>query len=124
MISLDPEFVGTLAPEPKLTSAVDEKHDIPFARLPRLERLRVQGKADETEEDQQEEGVDNAEDNQGGQVKLSKAEKEKKKMRGKNKSLKRYLSMSLPSSPRSACSTSSFIMFFELSLIVIYFVVL
>ncbi len=91
MISLNPEFVGSLAPEPKLTTAVNEKHDIPFARLPRLERLRVQGKADETEE--QDEGLESADDAKGGQVgreKPTKVEKEKKKMRGKNKSLKRY----------------------------------
>lgn len=108
MISLNPEFVGSLAPEPKLTTAVNDKHDIPFARLPRLERLRVQGKADETE-DQENDGGDhnnsnNDDDgggeggdpdtkgNQAGREKLTKADKEKKKMRGKNKSLKRFLS--------------------------------
>lgn len=85
MISLDPEFVGSLAPEPKLTTAVNDKHDIPFARLPRLERLRVSGQADETEETDAEEDVEDV----NGDAKLSKAEKEKKKMRGKNKSLKR-----------------------------------
>ena len=68
-------------------------HDIPYARLPRYERLRVSGKADETEEDRRdgaggsdEEGADEL-----AKGALSKAEKEKKKMRGKNKSLKRYL---------------------------------
>ena len=89
MISLDPDFVGSLAPTPKLTTAVDDKSELPFARLPRLERLRVSGKADETEED-----GDVAGDNESGEEgtkPLSKAEKEKKKMRGKNKSLKRYL---------------------------------
>lgn len=89
MITLDPDFVGSLAPTPKLTTAVDDKSELPFARLPRLERLRVSGKADETEED-----GDAAGDNESGEEgakPLSKAEKEKKKMRGKNKSLKRYL---------------------------------
>ncbi|KAI0339331.1 BING4CT-domain-containing protein [Trametopsis cervina] len=91
MITLDPEFVGSLAPPPKLTTAVDDTHDTPYARLPRLERLRVSGKADETED------VDAAPESAGedeeGEFKghMSKAEKEKKKMRGKNKSLKRYL---------------------------------
>ncbi|EKM53187.1 uncharacterized protein PHACADRAFT_98393 [Phanerochaete carnosa HHB-10118-sp] len=52
-ITLDPEFISSLAPEPKLTTAVNDKIEVPYAQLPRLERLR--------------------------------------KMRGKNKSLKRYL---------------------------------
>ena len=88
MIALDPEFVGSLAPEPKLTTAVNETHDIPFARLPRLERLRVSGKADETEETDDEPGGDDEADGKAKKP-LTKAEKEKKKMRGKNKSLKR-----------------------------------
>lgn len=85
-ISLDPEFVGSLAPAPKLTTAVDDTHDTTYARLPRLERLRVSGQADETEEGDEEDG---AEGDDGEPKKLNKAEKEKKKMRGKNKSLKR-----------------------------------
>lgn len=88
MITLDPEFVGSLAPTPKLTTAVDDKLDIPYARLPRLERLRVSGKADETE-DGDEEAADGDDGEKEGTKKLSKAEKEKKRMRGKNKSLKR-----------------------------------
>ena len=92
-IALDPDFVGSLAPPPKLSTAVDGQHDIPYARLPRHERLRVSGKADETEVGDEN---DAAEDEGGacggeGRRSASKAEKEKKKMRGKNKSLKRYL---------------------------------
>jgi U3 small nucleolar RNA-associated protein 7 len=85
MISLDPEFIGSMAPPTKLTTAVDGKIDLPFARLPRMERLRVQGKADETED-----VAMNGEDENVGHAATSRAEKEKKKMRGKNKSLKRY----------------------------------
>ncbi|OCH89161.1 BING4CT-domain-containing protein [Obba rivulosa] len=86
MITLDPEFVGSLAPPPKLSTAVEGAHDIPFARLPRHERLRVSGKADETEEG-------DARAASGGEegAPQTKEEKEKRKMRGKNKSLKRYL---------------------------------
>jgi U3 small nucleolar RNA-associated protein 7 len=91
MITLDPEFVGSLAPPPKLTTAVDDKLDVPFARLPRLERLRVQGKADETEEGDETENAADGSDEERTSSRPSKAEKEKKKMRGKNKSLKRYL---------------------------------
>ena len=64
MITLDPEFVGSLAPPPKLTTAVDDKSDIPYARLPRYERLKVSGKADETEEaDEDEDDGESSEDN-------------------------------------------------------------
>ncbi|KAG8221747.1 WD40-repeat-containing domain protein [Butyriboletus roseoflavus] len=90
MISLDPDFVGSLAPPTKLTTAVNDKHEIPFARLPRLERLRIEGKADETEPDAgvNVEGADG--DDDPGKRK-SKEERERRKMRGKGKSLKRYL---------------------------------
>ncbi|KAI0827215.1 BING4CT-domain-containing protein [Trametes gibbosa] len=92
-ITLDPSYIGSLAPPPKLSTAVDGAHDIPYARLPRYERLRVSGKADETEEGDGSRA--DANESEGGDgttgSSLSKAEKEKKKMRGKNKSLKRYL---------------------------------
>lgn len=91
MITLDPEFVGSLAPEPKLTTAVDDKINISYARLPRLERLRVSGKADETEEADGDDDAEGGDAEEGTPRKLNKAEKEKKRMRGKNKSLKRYL---------------------------------
>lgn len=94
-ITLDPDFIGSLAPPPKLSTAVDGAHDIPYARLPRHERLRVSGKADETEEGDEAAGGDDEAGEDGQAKKLTKAEKEKKKMRGKNKSLKRYVSISL-----------------------------
>ncbi|KAG7440555.1 BING4CT-domain-containing protein [Guyanagaster necrorhizus] len=93
MITLDPEFVGTLAPPSKLTTETmfDGKPsvEIPFARLPRLERLRVQGKADETEVLSEDE-VSGTEVDPEAKARR-KEESEKRKMRGKNKSLKRYL---------------------------------
>ncbi|KAI0056365.1 BING4CT-domain-containing protein [Artomyces pyxidatus] len=85
MIALDPEFIGSLAPPSKLTTGGT---DVPFARLPRLERLRVQGKADETEEASDHEG--DAANGENGK-KADREEREKRKMRGKGKSLKRYL---------------------------------
>ena len=95
MIALDPEFVGALAPPSKLTTAaaLAGAPEVPFARLPRLDRLRVLGKADETEVDGAEDGVGGADEGQGepgSKATPSRAEKEKKKMRGKGKSLKRY----------------------------------
>lgn len=94
MIALDPDFVGSLAPPPKLTTAVNDKHDIPFARLPRLERLRIEGKAEETEIDADADEVGGANEEEGvvsTNDKRSVGEREKKRMRGRGKSLKRYL---------------------------------
>ncbi|KAG5649316.1 hypothetical protein H0H81_004659, partial [Sphagnurus paluster] len=90
MITLDPEFVGTLAPPPKLstTTTIGGKPpaEIPFARLPRMERLKVAGKADETEVLSDGDGeVD------GDGKKVSREERERRKQRGKRKSLKRHL---------------------------------
>ncbi|KAH7923033.1 BING4CT-domain-containing protein [Leucogyrophana mollusca] len=92
MIALDPDFVGSLAPPLKLTTAVNDKVDIPFAHLPRLERLRLQGKADESEimDGDDADGSGDGEDGSNGK-KQSREEREKRKMRGKGKSLKRYL---------------------------------
>lgn len=84
MIALDPDFVGSLAPPTKLTTAVNDKHGILFARLPRLERLRAQGKADDREID----GIDSEKDDISHPVLKNKREATKK-MRGKDKALKR-----------------------------------
>lgn len=99
MITLDPEFVGSLAPPSKLTTSEVEggvgqgKRAVPFAKLPRLERLRVSGKADETEVDLDPEGGEGEGEGEGGDggngKKESREEREKRKMRGKGKSLKR-----------------------------------
>ncbi|KAF8898038.1 BING4CT-domain-containing protein [Gymnopilus junonius] len=68
LITLDPELIGTLAPVSKLTTEVTPvidakgkttpRTEVPYARLPRIDRLR---------------------------------EREKRRMRGKGKSMKRYL---------------------------------
>ncbi|KAE9384270.1 BING4CT-domain-containing protein [Gymnopus androsaceus JB14] len=93
MIALDSEFVGSLAPPSKLTTDItggsgsSRATEIPFSRLPRAERLRVSGKADLTEE-----VYSDAESLEGGSKrKEDREEREKRKMRGKGKSLKRYL---------------------------------
>jgi hypothetical protein len=89
MIALDPDFLGSLAPPSKLTT-VDGNPVIEFARLPRLERLRIQGKADLTEMPA---GADDGEDADGHPTgkRQSREEREKRKMRGKGKSLKRFV---------------------------------
>ncbi|KAG6901199.1 hypothetical protein C0995_015482 [Termitomyces sp. Mi166 len=85
LITLDPEFVGSLAPLSKLKATTTGKStDIPFARLSRLERLKISGKADETEESSENELDDNGK-------KISREERERRRQRGKGKSLKRYL---------------------------------
>ncbi|KAJ4474470.1 BING4CT-domain-containing protein [Lentinula aciculospora] len=92
LITLDSELVGSLAAPSKLTigttggSGSSRATEIPFSRLPRAERLRVSGKADLTEEVYSDAG--SANENDG---KKTTEEREKKKMRGKGKSLKRYL---------------------------------
>lgn len=84
MITLDPEFVGSMAPSTKLTTGSNGNPDTPFARLPRQHRLKLQGRADETEEV--------SEEGEGGEGKAScQEEKERKRMRGRNKAMKRYL---------------------------------
>jgi len=90
MIALDPEFVGSLAPPSKLTTAVNSTNDTPFARLPRLERLRIQGKADETEI-----ANDRSDEEDINGKKQDREERERRKMRGKGKSVKRSDSASL-----------------------------
>jgi len=108
MIALDPEFVGSLAPPSKLTTTptIDGKPavDIPFSRLPRLERLHVQGTADETEI-ADDDDVEN-QDLDPNAKKQAREEREKRKMRGKGKSLKRFVL-------HHACSTP--VLFSELS---------
>ena len=87
MITLDPEFVGSMARPKNLTTDANGKLDTSFARLPRQHRLKLQGRADETEEVSEE-----GDGNEGEEGKASrKEEKEKKRMRGKNKAMKRYL---------------------------------
>lgn len=89
MITLDPEMIGNLAPPSKLTETTfDGKPSVavPYARLPRIERLRANGKIDVTEEPG---SADEGERADG--AKESREEREKRKMRGKGKSLKRYL---------------------------------
>ncbi|KAJ3826205.1 BING4CT-domain-containing protein [Lentinula raphanica] len=97
MITLDPELIGGLAPPSKLVigtsggSGSSRATEIPFARLPRAERLRVSGKADLTEEPTSDaESGGDASDSSKPKA-MTKEEREKKKMRGKGKSLKRYL---------------------------------
>ena len=90
MIALDPEFIGSFAEQ----SSGDAKNepDLPFARQPRLQRLRIQGKADETEIPEGEKEYSAGADEGGNdQSAITREKREKMKMRGKGKSLKRYL---------------------------------
>ncbi|KAF8631164.1 hypothetical protein AX15_002503 [Amanita polypyramis BW_CC] len=93
MITLDPDFVGSIAPPSKLTTETNfdgkSSMEMSYARLPRYERLKVSGQADETEEVDDEDLGDGVDADKSEEEK--KQIKEKRKMRGKNKSLKRYL---------------------------------
>jgi len=91
MITLDPDFVGGLAPQPSLDAPAAP--EVPYSRLLRLAKLHVSGKADTTEGGDGDEDMVSDQDGQdaSGKKKTTKEEKEKKKMRGRNKALKRYL---------------------------------
>jgi U3 small nucleolar RNA-associated protein 7 len=92
MIALDPDFIGSIAPLPKLTEVgEDGRTTVPYSQLPRYERLRISGKADEFEYADDDVSNDEGEDDGEGSKKTTKLEKEKKKMRGKKKSLKRFV---------------------------------
>ncbi|KAJ3563739.1 hypothetical protein NP233_g8748 [Leucocoprinus birnbaumii] len=95
LITLDPEFIGTLSEPSKLvTSDGKPATELPYARLPRFDKLRVSGKVDTTEDgDSDDETGGDAEGEGEGEEsrKARKEEKEKKRMRGKNNSMKRYL---------------------------------
>jgi U3 small nucleolar RNA-associated protein 7 len=91
MITLDPEMVGNLAPPSKLTTTGTTSEGksvaaaaIPYARLPRMERLKISGKADTTEDN-------SGDEREVDGKKESHEEREKRRMRGKGKSLSRYL---------------------------------
>jgi U3 small nucleolar RNA-associated protein 7 len=88
MIALEPEFLGRFAAQSKLTEGIDPDA-LPFARQPRLNRLRIQGKADETEDVN--EGGSVAERSEDRNMKRDpvRRERERSKMRGKGKSIKR-----------------------------------
>jgi len=81
-------MVGNLAPPSKLTTGTTSEGKsvaaIPYARLPRMERLKVSGKADTTEDN-------SGEEHEIDGKKQSREEREKRRMRGKGKSLSRYL---------------------------------
>lgn len=88
MIALDPEFLGRFATQSKLTEGIDPDA-VPFARQPRLNRLRIQGKADETEDVSEDESVAERPVDTSNPRKRDHLGREKRKMRGKGKSLKR-----------------------------------
>ncbi|KAF8351196.1 BING4CT-domain-containing protein [Amanita rubescens] len=95
MITLDPDFVGSLAPPSKLTTetTLDGKPsvEVPHARMSRYDRLKASGHADETEEKDEDESDQDDGSDDGKSKEERKQLKEKRKMRGRNKSLKRFL---------------------------------
>lgn len=93
MITLNPDFVGSLAPPSNLTTeiTVDGKPsvEVPFARMSRYDRLKISGQADEAEEKDEDEADEADGSNNGMNKEERKQLREKRKMRGRNKSLKR-----------------------------------
>ena len=88
MIALDPEFLGRFAPQSKLTDGIDPGA-MPFARQPRLNRLRIQGKADETENVSEDESVLERPADTSNLLDGDRVGREKRKTRGKGNSIKR-----------------------------------
>lgn len=94
LITLSPEFIGSLASQEERPTydAVGKQVVAPYSRLSRLERLRASGKADETEvTDEKDQGDADEEDDGREKGKTRKEKPEKMKMKGKGKSMKRYV---------------------------------
>jgi hypothetical protein len=90
LIALDPEFLGGFAPQSQLTEGVD-RATMPFARQPRLHRLRIQEKVDKTEDASENETEVDCPADGGNSSKRDRMGQGKRKMRGKDKSLKRFV---------------------------------
>jgi U3 small nucleolar RNA-associated protein 7 len=86
MIALDPEFLGGFAPQSQLT-----ERTMSFARQPRLHRLHIQGKADETEDASEDEAVMESSFGSSNPSKRDCAGQGKRKTRGKDKKLKQLV---------------------------------
>jgi U3 small nucleolar RNA-associated protein 7 len=97
MVGVGEDSIGGLVDKEKMDSdGIGEGGDAmaPFARLKRWERLKVSGKADETEVEGADAGLnetDGGGENDEEKRKEDKEKREKRKMRGKGKSLKRYV---------------------------------
>ena len=90
MITLDPEILGGFAPQGQLTEGTDEG-TMSFARQPRLHRLHIQGKADETEDASEDEVVMESSVGSSHPSKRDSAGQGKRKTRGKDKRLKQLV---------------------------------
>ena len=88
MIALDPEFLGSFVPQSQLTEGTDQS-TVSFSRQPRLHRLHVQGKADKTEDASEDEAVMKSSVESSNPSKRDRVGQGRRKMRGKDKSLKR-----------------------------------
>jgi len=95
MIALDPEFLGGFSPQSQLTEGMDEG-TMSFARQPRLHRLHIQGKADETEDASEDEAVM---ESSVGSSNPSKRDRVKRKTRDKDKRLKQLVNPPLVCKP-------------------------
>src|SRR5580698_6718905 len=81
MIALDPEFLGGFAP-PSLHTEGTDQCTVSFARQTRLHRLRIQGKADETEDASEDESLKESSVGSGNPSKRDRAGHGKRKTRG------------------------------------------
>lgn len=102
MIALDPEFLGGFAPQSQHTEGTDQG-TMSFARQPRLHRLNIQGKADRREGASENEAVILMESpvDSSTPSKRDHVGQGERKMRGKDKSLKRFVDTSICNLMRS-----------------------
>jgi hypothetical protein len=90
MIALDPEFLGGFAPQSQPTEGMD-RGTMSFARQPRLHRLRIQEKVDKTEDTNEDEAAVDCPADNSNPSKRDRMGQGKRKMRGKDSSLKRFV---------------------------------
>jgi hypothetical protein len=90
MIALDPEFLGGFAPQSQPTEGID-RGTLSFVRQPRLHRLRIQEKADKTEDANEDEALVDCPVDSSNPSKRDRMGQGKRKMRGKDNSLKRFV---------------------------------
>jgi len=94
---LDANFIGQFTQNPLNFTEDQAKQSLAFSRLPRLDRLKITGRADDLDEPQvdtasgqdMEDLNSSSEPDKGKMPEKPQPQKEKKKMRGRGKSLSR-----------------------------------
>lgn len=87
---MDPSTIGGLAPGRRISNhVVPGTKATPFSKLPRIERLRTNGALENPPDEEGDDDDDDMDDEDA--AKATPEEREKMKMRGRGKTLKRFL---------------------------------